>query len=151
MPTICPAPANIYIVEKDQNSATLTWTEGDAASWIVEYGPNGFVLGEGTQVMLDENTITLTGLNTYAAYDVYVMADCGLGYVSPWSSKFSFKTDCGPILVTESNPWVEDFESYSGSGNLAFDECWATPVMSTYNSPFIYCNNGFRSCLRISY
>ena len=140
MPTICPAPANIYIVEKDQNSATLTWTEGDAASWIVEYGPSGFVLGEGTQVMLDENTITLTGLNTYAPYDVYVMADCGLGYVSPWSSKFSFKTECGPILVTESNPWVEDFESYSGSGNLAFDDCWATPVMSSYNSPFIYRN-----------
>lgn len=140
MPTICPAPANIYIVEKDQNSATLTWTEGDAASWIVEYGPSGFVLGEGTQVMSDENTITLTGLNTYAPYDVYVKADCGLGYVSPWSSKFSFKTDCGPILVTESNPWVEDFESYSGSGNLAFDDCWATPVMSNYNSPFIYRN-----------
>ena len=138
MPTICPAPDDINVVEKDQNSATINWNKGGATTWVVEYGASGFVLGEGTQVTVNDSIITLTGLNAYAPYDVYVKADCGLGYVSPWSSKFSFKTECGPILVTENNPWVEDFESYSGSGNLAFDDCWATPVMSSYNSPFIY-------------
>lgn len=140
MPTICPAPASINVVEKDQNSATIVWNVGDATSWVVEYGLSGFVLGEGTQVMVNDSTVTLTGLNPYASYDVYVKADCGLGYVSTWSNKTSFKTECGPILVTEANPWVEDFESYSGSGNLAFDDCWATPMMSSYNSPFIYRN-----------
>lgn len=140
MPTICPAPGLFTVSEKDQNSATIIWEAGDANSWTVEFGVSGFVLGEGTQVVVNENTVTLTGLNPYSTYDVYVKADCGLGYVSPWSNKISFKTECGPILVTETNPWAEDFESYSGSGNLAFDDCWATPMMSSYNSPFIYRN-----------
>lgn len=140
MPTICSAPAGMQVVEKDANSATITWTDNGAEFWTVEYGEMGFALGTGTQIVVNENTVTLTGLNGYSTYDVYAKADCGLGYVSNWSSKFSFKTDCGPITVTQENPWVEDFESYTGSGNLAFDDCWATPEMTSYNSPFIYRN-----------
>ena len=140
MPTICSAPAGMQVVEKDANSATITWTDNGAEFWTVEYGEMGFALGTGTQIVVNENTVTLTGLNGYSNYDVYAKADCGLGYVSNWSSKFSFKTDCGPITVTQENPWVEDFESYTGSGNLAFDDCWATPEMTSYNSPFIYRN-----------
>lgn len=140
MPTICSAPAGMQVVEKDANSATITWTDNGAESWTVEYGEMGFALGTGTQIVVNENTVTLTGLNGYSNYDVYAKADCGLGYVSNWSSKFSFKTDCGPITVTQENPWVEDFESYTGSGNLAFDDCWATPEMTSFNSPFIYRN-----------
>ncbi len=140
MPTICSTPAGMQVVEKDANSATITWTDNGAESWTVEYGEMGFALGTGTQIVVNENTVTLTGLNGYSNYDVYAKADCGLGYVSNWSSKFSFKTDCGPITVTQENPWVEDFESYTGSGNLAFDNCWATPEMTSFNSPFIYRN-----------
>ena len=140
MPTICPAPLGLAATEIGQNTATITWNVGSASSWVVEYGPAGFTLGNGTQVSAGENHITLTGLNPYSYYDVYVMGDCGLGYQSVWSSKLNFQTECGPITITQENPWFEDFEAYSGSGNLAFDNCWATPEMSSYNSPFIYRN-----------
>ena len=140
MPAICAAPSDITVAENGTNSATLTWTDNGAEFWTVEYGLLGFELGTGTQVTVNESTVTLTGLNGYSTYEVYVKADCGLGYVSNWSSMFSFKTECGPITVSENNPWIEDFEAYSGSGNLAFDACWATPEMSSFNSPFIYRN-----------
>ena len=140
MPTICPAPLGLAATEIGQNNATITWNAGNASSWTVEYGPAGFTLGNGTQVSAGENHITLTGLNPYSYYDVYVMGDCGLGYQSIWSSKLNFQTECGPITITQENPWYDDFEAYSGSGNLAFDNCWATPEMSSYNSPFIYRN-----------
>ncbi|MBR3557435.1 MAG: fibronectin type III domain-containing protein, partial [Bacteroidales bacterium] len=140
MPTICAAPTGLALAENGQNTATLTWNPGEASSWIVECGPAGFVLGTGTQVSASENHVTLMGLNPYSYYDVYVMADCGLGYQSVWSSKFSFQTECGPITITQENPWNEDFEAYTGSGNLAFDNCWATPELTSFNSPFIYRN-----------
>lgn len=128
MPTICAVPTGVAVVEKDQNSATLTWNAGDATAWVVEYGPDGFVLGEGTTVTLDENTLTLDNLNTYSVYNVYVKADCGLGYTSQWSPMFSFKTDCGPITITDQNPWFENFDYYvtNSSGYINFDNCWKT-------------------------
>lgn len=141
MPTICTVPANFQVSEVGETIAKLTWNPGYATAWVVEYGPKGFVLGEGTQVNVEETTVTLTGLNPYFQYDAYVKGDCGLGYESVWSSKVTFKTECGPILVTEENPWIEDFDIYTGSSNLAFDNCWATPEMSSYNSPFIYRDN----------
>ncbi len=140
MPTICAAPTGLALTDKGQNTATVTWNAGDANAWTVEYGYAGFTLGTGTQVSVDEATATLTGLNAYNTYDVYVKTDCGLGYESNWSSKVTFTTECGPITITAQHPWTEGFESYTGSGNLAFDNCWATPEMSYYNSPFIYRN-----------
>lgn len=140
MPAICPAPTGLYAQEVTENMAAITWNAGDASAWTVECGPAGFTLGEGTQIVVNENAITLTGLNAYSSYDVYVKADCGLGYESNWSSKLNFTTQCGFITVTQDNPWIEDFERYSGSGNLAFDDCWATPELTSFNSPFIYRN-----------
>ncbi len=140
MPTICTVPANFQVAEVGQTTAKLVWSPGYATAWTVEYGPQGFTLGGGTQVNVEETTALLTGLNPYTQYDAYVKADCGLGYESVWSSKVTFKTECGPILVTDRNPWIENFDSYTGSGNMAFDNCWATPEMSHYNSPFIYRN-----------
>lgn len=140
MPAICSAPTGLIAQEVGENSAIITWNAGDASAWTVECGPAGFTLGEGTQIVVNENAITLTGLNAYSSYDVYVKADCGLGYESNWSSKLNFTTQCGFITVTQDNPWIEDFERYSGSGNLAFDDCWATPELTSFNSPFIYRN-----------
>lgn len=140
MPTICPAPTGLAVTDKGQNTAKVTWNAGNASAWTVEYGYEGFTLGTGTQVNVTEATVTLTGLNAYSTYEVYVKADCGLGYESNWSSKLTFTTECGPITITAQHPWTEGFESYTGSDNLAFDNCWATPEMSHYNSPFIYRN-----------
>lgn len=136
MPTICAAPTGLALVENGQNTATITWNAGDASAWTVEYGYRGFTLGTGTQMNVNANTVTLTGLNAGSNYDVYVMADCGLGYTSAWSARLPFMTDCGPVLVTEEHPWFEDFEGYPGNGEQPFI-CWATPVKP--NGPFVYC------------
>ena len=81
----------------------------------VEYGLNGFVQGSGTTVQISagDSIITLTGLTAQTTYDVYVRNNCGEGDVSGWLSKQSFTTMCAADNVTASNPFVEDFESYS--------------------------------------
>ena len=142
MPTICAAPTGLAVAENGQNTATITWNADFANAWTVEYGYHGFTLGTGTQVNVNTNTVTLTGLNPANYYDVYVKADCGLGYVSDWSSRLVFMTDCGPILVTEEHAWFEDFDNYPGNGEQPFI-CWETPVKP--NGPFVYCGHA-QSC-----
>lgn len=136
MPTICPPVSNVTVTDIEQNSATVTWIGGDETNWIVEYGYKGFNLGEGIQVMVDGNSAVLTGLDVFTEYDVYVKADCGLGYTSPWSPKKTFMTQCGILTITPANPFFENFDTrYTGSGAQALKDCWTTPV--TYEA-----NNG---------
>jgi hypothetical protein len=135
MPTICPPVNNVTVTDIEQNSATVTWIGGDETNWIVEYGYKGFNLGEGIQVMVDGNSAILTGLDVYTEYDVYVKADCGLGYTSIWSPKKSFMTECGILTITPAAPFFENFDTrYTGSGAQALKDCWTTPVTYTANN-----------------
>lgn len=133
----CGAPSAITASAITDNSATITWEEGFGTSWVVEFGENGFVIGEGTQVITTNNSLEIIGLNAETEYDVYVKANCG-DYPSTWSNVFSFTTDCAPYTVTAVNPWFEDFEGYLGSGEKPF-HCWATPVKTNGGGPFVYC------------
>lgn len=141
-PTICTAPTQIAASDIKTTSAKLTWAEGDASSWTVEYGVAGFTLGEGTTVTTNTNTVNITGLTPTTNYDVYVKGNCN-GFLSPWSSKATFSTDCAPITITAAAPWFEDFEGYAGSGEKSFSTCWTTPVKSSSNAPFVYCNYSY--------
>lgn len=135
MPTICPPVSNVTVTDIEQNSATVTWTGNNETNWIVEYGYKGFNLGEGIQVMVDGNSVILTGLDVFTEYDVYVKADCGLGYTSTWSPKKTFMTDCGILTITPATPFFENFDTrYTGSGAQALKDCWTTPVTYTANN-----------------
>ncbi len=135
MPTICPPVRNVTVTDIEQNSATVTWTGNNETNWIVEYGYKGFNLGEGIQVMVDGNSAILTGLDVFTEYDVYVKADCGLGYTSTWSPKKTFMTDCGILTITPATPFFENFDTrYTGSGAQALKDCWTTPVTYTANN-----------------
>jgi len=134
-PVYCAVPTSITSVTTN-NQVTLTWAEGFGTSWTVEYGEDGFTLGEGTQITTNTNTVTITGLDANTDYDVYVKANCG-DYPGNWSTAHSFKTECDPLTVTAAMPWFEDFEGYTGSGQQPF-VCWLTPVKP--NGPFVYCN-----------
>ena len=137
-PVYCAIPASITHMDVTSSQATLKWTAGYGTSWIVEYGEEGFTQGEGTQVTTSTPMITLTGLAAETSYDVYVKANCG-EYPSAWSAAHTFTTDCEALTVTVANPWFEDFEGYTGSGEKPF-HCWLTPVKASNGGPFVYCN-----------
>ncbi len=137
-PIFCTAPTEVEITDITENTAIVAWNQGDASSWTIEYGEKGFVTGEGTVVTTNNPTVTLTGLTSNTTYDLYIKANCN-SFLSPWSSAKSFTTDCGPYTITNNTPWFENFEGYSGSGEKNFDKCWATPVKSSSNAPFVYC------------
>jgi len=110
MVTIAPAPAcpssGVFaanlITPPMSTAADFSWSQGCATStsYDFEYGPVGFVLGTGTQVLnqtvaLDTTTnlasYTLTGLASLSSYDVYSRVNCS-GSVSGWSVASSVST-----------------------------------------------------------
>lgn len=137
-PVYCAVPTNIHTTAISHNGAALTWNAGEGTSWTVEFGEAGFTLGEGTQVTTNTNSVNIVGLDEQTAYDVYVKANCG-GYLGAWSNAYTFTTECAPLTITETTPWTEDFEGYTGSGEKPLDICWKTP-MKVSSSPFVYCN-----------
>ncbi len=113
----CLSPVSLTSSSITTNSAIISWTEaGTASTWDVEYGLSGFTPGTGTMITGATNPDTLTGLLASNAYDFYVRANCGGGFLSPFEGPSTFTTLCNPVNVF---PYTESFEgSFPNS-------CWS--------------------------
>ena len=137
----CVAP-HINVASVGQNSATITWVAGyTESSWELEYKLESDTTWNslGTVTSMSE---VINGLNANTHYDVRMRSDCG-GEFSYWTET-SFTTECGPIDITATQPWLESFESYT-SGDFV---CWSTPITYTADNgtfPMVYRNYG-QSC-----
>ena len=90
----CANPSNFVVVRSSSNSgqANVSWTAGGSETrWEIQYGSVGFVVGNGTSVISDFTTKTITGLEI-DSYDFYVKAICSLTLNSTW---------IGPINLAE--------------------------------------------------
>jgi hypothetical protein len=70
----------------------LSWTAGGTETqWQVQYGPAGFLLGQGTIAppTISPNMI-ISGISTTSSYDFYVKANCSSSEFSNW---------VGPITI----------------------------------------------------
>ena len=118
----CLPVENLTATNITQTSADITWIDTmGTSSWTVEYGPYGFTIGSGTIVTVYDTSLTLTGLTSNTAYDVYVSPDCVGG--SAGSAYISFRTACDFIRTL---PFTYGFEdAVTGSSSSAtFVPCW---------------------------
>ena len=108
---ICDVVTNVA-VSVDGTTATVTWTAGanNSGNWEVNYGYEGFSVGEGDFAQATTTTATLTNLAEETSYDVYVHALCEDGVESNWSTKVSFMTGNGG-----SNPPTTGIDDVNGS------------------------------------
>ncbi|MBO7647012.1 MAG: fibronectin type III domain-containing protein, partial [Bacteroidales bacterium] len=80
----CMPISNLQVVEYDQSSITLSWTEGSMEpSWNVEYKEASDTVW--TSMTAASSPFTITGLTGATLYNIRVQSDCGGGDVSPWS------------------------------------------------------------------
>ena len=131
----CPRPHDLSVDNVSPNSVTLSWTEmGTAYNWIVEYDSAGFTPGTGSTVQVQNTpSTTVTGLQPDTRYDFYVMADCGGGDVSYYTSKVSIRTSCSAVTI----PYSENFDNI-GSGTNVIPGCWRSiNNYSTTNYPYV--------------
>ena len=110
----CAPPNNLTISNATPTSITANWVSSGATSWEIEYGPTGFVQGQGTIVTTSLNPFTITGLTTETSYDVYVREICTGGTTSTW---------VGP--VTQSTPCVNSC-TYTLELSDSFGDGWTT-------------------------
>ena len=124
----CLKPQNLVAFDSTmtETTAELYWEEvGTATSWIIEYGLEGFELGQGTTIEVNTNPYVLTGLDHSTRYDFYVRSICSSGDTSEYSLEpYAFRTSCG---VVTSLPWSADLDGawYYYGGTERFPSCWA--------------------------
>lgn len=130
----CLKPTALNVSDITDASATLTWTPAGAETqWQ-------YVLGDGSDwtnaVIVNQATVTLTGLTSNLAYDFTVRAYCGESEQSE-ARTISFRTNCGAVAV----PYTEGFEEMAtGSSSSAAPTCWNLLNANDGAYPYIYVN-----------
>ena len=84
----CLMPTNLSAVRFASNLSqiNLNWTAiGEATSWEIQYGPQGFVPGNGNSTLTTTNSFQFTGMSLMSAYDFYVRAVCSATENSNWT------------------------------------------------------------------
>ena len=104
-PPSCIAPAGLSYTALQSTSVTLSWTaNNDETEWTLE------VNGE-EMTGITENPYTLNGLTPATAYTVKVKANCSATDASAWSNTVNFTTECVTVVVTEAEPFIENFSN----------------------------------------
>ncbi len=74
----CACESPIVTTTSGDQTVSLSWQSSSLTSgYILEYGPHGFTLGNGTQIYTTNTSYTLNNLVNGLEYDFYVWFDCG--------------------------------------------------------------------------
>ncbi|GEM_PF-805859 len=136
----CNAPSNLGAIP-DFITAELSWTTGGSSAWNIEYGPQGYTQGTGTQVSnVNANPYILSGLTSQTSYDFYVQDTCNQVNASAWVGPFTFTTTAdysqigaGIAIDIDGQGWVDctnnggdktDFASVGLSDDEITVEAW---------------------------
>lgn len=115
----CKEPVNLQIEKYEDNFVNLSWNNSqnsNATQWQIEYGPEGFALGSGTQISASTNNFTIQNLTPSTSYDFYVRSVCGTSN-SEWSSKVNCKTRCEAKTAGYTT-------SFEGDNLSTGNSCW---------------------------
>ncbi|MCK9340094.1 MAG: GEVED domain-containing protein, partial [Bacteroidales bacterium] len=129
------------------NSAEIGWTaNSDELSWLVSVN--------GVDTVVTSNPATITGLTPATEYTLSIQAICSETDSSDWSSTVAFTTACDAYTISESQPYQENFDSYT-SGFGYFPDCWsfinASDNSSTYPQAYVYASTAYAVNLNCLY
>ena len=110
-PPECQRPDMLLTTNATTTQAEITWRErGEAESWQIEYGPQGFTPDSGTLITATVNPFLLDSLVPGTTYEYRVRSLCGSGTwqdTSEWSlTRGTFTT----LQLPAQTPYYCDFE-----------------------------------------
>lgn len=112
----CARPVGLTVTEITTTTALLGWsTTGNEESWTLDVN--------GQQITASSQPYPMDRLEPNEFYTFRVKANCGGGLESEWSQPETFKTLCEVIVVTDDQPYFDDFES---SEDFA---CWQSQII----------------------
>ena len=113
----CARPVSLNATDISASSALLGWSmTGNEESWVIDLN--------GQMINADTQPFTVSNLEPQTDYTFSVKAICGGGDESEWATPTTFKTLCDVIVVTDDEPYFDDFEA---SDNFV---CWQTEIVS---------------------
>jgi len=134
----CSEPTNIQFLNTTNESTSISWENSNTvATYSVEYGLSGFVMGTGDIIATTDASITLSGLSANTSYDVYIQAIC-TDNVSMQTEVMSFTT-LPPLVVPQFLTNLSDINLFSGDladlmpSIYTFEYDLNTPLFTDYS------------------
>ncbi|MBQ7438592.1 MAG: fibronectin type III domain-containing protein [Paludibacteraceae bacterium] len=115
----CPKPSGFAAAEITKSSALVSWKRHDYdTGWKLQYKKSASAEWS-EDIVLTDNSYTLSGLEVYTRYDVRVAANCdveGEAQSTDYSTVFSFKTAAGVPFFESFNATAvpADWTRFSG-------------------------------------
>ena len=82
--------------------------------------------------LVNGNSAHVTGLSPTTTYNIWIRTICN-GDTTAWIQGSSFTTACGPIEITPTTSYQENFENYPVSYSKLMADCWfGTSYQPTY-------------------
>jgi hypothetical protein len=90
---ICNLPANITITDTTSQGATVRWNGNRGERIQLEWGPVGFITGQGIlEELTDTTSFTFRGLPSNSTFAFVIRKVCGTNFNSSYSPQFTFRT-----------------------------------------------------------
>ncbi|NNK70234.1 MAG: hypothetical protein HKO96_07125, partial [Flavobacteriaceae bacterium] len=125
----CSEATNVQSQSIGIDQAVISWSDSNTdATFTVEYGPTGFVPGNGTLRDTNTNEVSLSGLDGNTTYDLYVQSNCSFDNISSQTPAFSFTT-LPELVVPQFSTNLSDMNIYVGD----LDELNPSPYVFEYN------------------
>ncbi len=139
----CPEPIGIGINNLSTNSVNLNWpVDGFTSNWTIEWGPNGFALGTGTNSPVLSNNVTLTSLTPETDYCYYVQSNCGstADSSSSWAGPYCWTTlsACqvpSNLSVLNITGTAITLDWQPGGSETSWNVKWGIPGFDPVNGP----------------
>ena len=150
-----------YHVRPGMNEAELSWSQGTATAtaWQVKYATTtGDPTNEqyGTSITVYEPNTTLTGLEPFTTYYVYVRSGNNGGWSNVYSNVYTFKTLATSFAITDDTPYIENFDN-TQAFDWVFLSRQTNPLNSTngtyasYNNHWVHGSGTYNSYSRSLY
>ena len=120
-PPTCLVPTNLIAALSGSDSAVVSWTAGESeTAWEYVLQPQGTGAPTTAGTPTTENPLTISGLSSGTAYEVFIRADCGAGDFSAWTGPANFATGpaCGDTI----------YDSGGAAGDYSNNELITTTV-----------------------
>lgn len=73
----CMYPTDISVSQITDHTVEISWDENEGTTWALEYGPQGFTPGTGSEVLVDSGSpFLLEGLQPDTEYAFYIQTIC---------------------------------------------------------------------------
>ncbi|WP_299223741.1 fibronectin type III domain-containing protein [uncultured Aquimarina sp.] len=90
--TQCADPEEFRYIAIGPSFVNLGWVDDNSLTWDIEYGPSGFILGDGISVEATSNPFEINNLNSLFDYDFYIRSTCFDGSTGRWIGPISAST-----------------------------------------------------------